>query len=93
MRSEPTISILQFNRLTNDHLAVLWEVVLWNLEVERGGSLSYATGDVVVGTVAGAEPAAKVASLADGHASKMGADTCCCQFPLPRSSVRCAYPT
>lgn len=65
-------------RLTDNHLAVLGKVVLGNLEVERRRSLSYATGDIVVGTVAGAEPAAKVAGLANGNASEMGADTCCC---------------
>ena len=64
------------NRLTNHHLAVLGEIVLGNLEVERRRSLSYAARDVVVGSVAGAEPAAKVAGLADGDTSEMGADTC-----------------
>ena len=66
-----------YSRLTNNDLAVLREVVLGYLEVERCGSLSYAAGDVVVGTVAGAEPAAEVASLANGDTTKMGADTCC----------------
>lgn len=65
-------------RLTNDNLALLGEVVLGNLEVERGRSLSYTARDIVVGSVAGAEPATKVTSLANGDTSKMGADTCCC---------------
>lgn len=68
---------LLYSRLTDDHLAVLWEVVLRNLEVERCGSLSYAARNVVVGTVARAEPAAKVASLANGDTTEMGADTYC----------------
>jgi hypothetical protein len=50
-------------QLTNDNLALLGEVVRRNLEVERRRSLSYAARDVVVGSVAGAEPAAKVAGL------------------------------
>lgn len=59
--------------LTNNNLALLWEVVLWDLEVERCGSLSYTARDVVVRTVAGAEPASKVAGLANGHTTQMGA--------------------
>ena len=68
----------QCANLTDDDLALLREVVLGNLEVERGGSLSYTARDVVVGSVAGAEPAAEVAGLADGHTTEMGADTWCC---------------
>jgi hypothetical protein len=63
---------------TNDNLALLGEVVRGDLEVERRRSLSYATRDIVVGSVAGAEPAAEVAGLADGHTTKMGADTYTC---------------
>ena len=61
--------------LTNDDLALLREVVCGNLQVERGRSLSYAARDVVVGTVARAEPASKVTSLTNGDTSQMGADT------------------
>jgi hypothetical protein len=62
--------------LTDNHLAVLREIICRNLEVEGRRTLSYAARNVVVGSVAGAEPAAKVAGLANGHTSKMGADTC-----------------
>lgn len=72
------VYITRPNRLTDDHLVILFEVVRGNLEVERRRSLSYAAGDVVVRAVAGAEPAAKVAGLADGDASEMGADACFC---------------
>jgi hypothetical protein len=65
-------------RLTNDNLALLREVVCGNLEVERGRSFSYTARDIVVRSVARAEPASKVTSLANGDTSKMGADTCCC---------------
>lgn len=64
--------------LTNDNLALLGEVVRGDLEVEWGRSLSYAARDVVVGSVARAEPASEVTSLTNGNTSKMGADTCCC---------------
>ena len=58
-------------RLTDDQLAVLGEVVLGDLEVEGSRSLSYPAGDVVVGTVAGAEPASVLAGLADGDTTQM----------------------
>lgn len=61
--------------LTNDNLSIFREVVAGHLKVERSGALSYASRDVVVRTVAGAEPAAEVASLADGNTTEMGADT------------------
>ena len=63
-------------RLTDDELVVFGEVVRGDLEVERGGSLSYAAGDIVVRAVAGAEPSTVVTSLADGHASQVSADAC-----------------
>lgn len=61
--------------LTDNQLALLGEIVGRDFEVQRGGSLSYTAGDVVVRTVAGAEPAAVVAGLANGDTTKMGADT------------------
>jgi hypothetical protein len=70
--SNPTMS--KKVALTDNNRALLGEVVSGDLEVERGRALSYAARDVVVGAVAGAEPAAKVAGLADGHTAEMGAD-------------------
>lgn len=61
--------------LTNDKSLGVSKVVLGNLEVERSGTSSDSAGNVVMGTVAGAEPAAKVASLANGHTTQMGAHT------------------
>ena len=61
-------------RLTDNQLAVVGEVVRGDLEVERGGAFPDAARDVVVGAVAGAEPTAKVAGLADGHATQVCAD-------------------
>jgi hypothetical protein len=92
--SEATISILQGpSRLTNNHLAILLEVVRGNFEVERRRSLSYATRDVVMGSVAGAEPAAKIAGLADGDTSEMGADTYDNQPSSTEVQILCTYPT
>ncbi len=46
-----------------------------NLEVQGSGTLADTARDVVVGAVAGAEPAAVVTGLADGHTTQVGADT------------------
>lgn len=61
--------------LTNDQVGLVREVVLWNLEVERCRSLANATRNIVMRTVARAEPSAEVTSLTNGHASQMCADT------------------
>ena len=61
--------------LTNDKLVILGEVVLGNLQVERRGALSYPARDVVVGTVARAEPATVVTGLTNGDTTQMGANT------------------
>jgi hypothetical protein len=63
--------------LTDDQLALLGEVVLGDLKVEGGRAFPDAAGDVVVGAVAGAEPTAVVAGLADGDTTQVGADACC----------------
>lgn len=72
-RSQKIESIL--NRLTDDEGVLGGEVVLGNLEVQGSGSLSYTAGDVVVRTVAGAEPAAIVTGFTDGDTTKVSADT------------------
>lgn len=46
-----------------------------NLEVERRRTFSNTAGDIVVGTVAWAEPTAEIAGFTDGDTTKMGADT------------------
>jgi hypothetical protein len=91
--SPPYRYFTQCANLTNDDLALLGEVVGGDLEVERGGSLSYAARDVVVGSVAGAEPAAKVAGLADGHTTEMGADACIISLASFRFVFGLSYPT
>lgn len=73
-KSSPLI-LTPRSSLTDDQLAVLGELVLGDLEVEGGGSLSYTAGDVVVRTVAGAEPATVVTGLTNGDTTQMGADT------------------
>lgn len=61
--------------LTNDHEFILGEAVLGNLEVQRSRALPYTTRDIVVRTVAGAEPTAEVTGFTDGHTTKVSADT------------------
>lgn len=80
-RPSPTVSLYSYTRscephLTDNQLVLLGEVVLGDLEVERSRSLAYTSGDIVVGTVAGAEPATEVTSLADWHTTQMCADAC-----------------
>lgn len=62
-----------FTLLTNNEGILAWEAILRNLEVQRGRTLSYTAGDVVVRTVAGTEPAAKVTGFADRDTTEMGA--------------------
>lgn len=77
-------------RLTNNNLLLaVVERVLWHLEVElssqhsalhhptthRSGTTPDATRNVVVRTVARAEPSTKVTSLTNGHTTQVGADT------------------
>jgi hypothetical protein len=63
-------------QLTNNQRHILRELVLWNFEVQWRGSLSYTAGDIVVGTVTGAEPSSEITSFADGYTSQVCADTC-----------------
>jgi hypothetical protein len=60
--------------LTDNHRALLGEVVRRDLQVQRRRSLSYAARNVVVRAVAWAEPASKVARLANRHTSQVRAD-------------------
>lgn len=62
-------------RLTDDESALIGEAVLRNLKVQRGRTLPDTAGDVVVRTVAGAEPAAKVTGFTDRDTTKVGANT------------------
>jgi len=71
---DPSFYMYKCDCLTNDHLAFFREIVLWYLEIEWCRAFSYAAGNVVVRTVAGAEPAAEVTGLADRDTSKVSAD-------------------
>jgi len=64
-----------FSRLTNHQLAILWEVIFRNFQVQRGRASPYAAGDIVVRTVARTEPAAVVTCLTNGDTTQMCADT------------------
>lgn len=56
-------------------LLVVVEVVLRNLQVQGSRALANATANVVVATVARAEPAVVVTGLTDGHTTQVSADT------------------
>jgi hypothetical protein len=60
--------------LTDNQALVGRKVILGHLEVERRRTLPYTARDIVVGAVAGAEPAAEVAGLADGDTAQVRAD-------------------
>ena len=70
-------SLKQFLKYTsalfsaNDHHALLWETIFRHFQIQWCRSFSHTTRNVVVAAMAWTEPAAKVARLADGHASKM----------------------
>ena len=80
------LSLFAAARLTNDKLAILGELVVGDLEVQRGRSFPDTARDIVVRTVARAEPATEVTGLADGNATQMGADACFC------SNTNCQSP-
>lgn len=61
--------------LTNHQFVVLGEVVLGDFQVQWCRTLSYTTRDIIVRTVARAEPTAKVACLTNWDTTKMRADT------------------
>ena len=63
------------HRLTDDHGIIVVEVVRRNLEIERSRALPDTAGDIVVRTVARAEPATIVTSLTNGDTTKVCADT------------------
>lgn len=61
--------------LTDDEGIFVRELVCGDLEVQGSRTLANTTGDVVVRTVAGAEPTAKVTGFADGDTTEVSADT------------------
>jgi hypothetical protein len=63
------------DRLTDDEGVFVRELVCGDLEVQWRRTLANTTRDVVVGTVAGAEPTAKVACFTDGDTTEVSADT------------------
>ena len=61
--------------LTDDEGVFVRELVCRDLEVQGSRTLANTTGDVVVRTVAGAEPTAKVTGFTDGDTTEVSADT------------------
>jgi hypothetical protein len=62
-------------RLTDDKVGLLNEVILGHLKVERRRALPDTARNVVVRTVARAEPATEVTGLTNGHTTQVGAHT------------------
>ena len=64
--------------LTNDKLLlIVVESVLGDLQVERSGTSSNSTRDIVMGTVTGAEPSSVISSLSNRYTTQVGAT---CQY-------------
>ena len=61
--------------LAYEHLVIFQETVGGDLQVVWGRALADSPRDVVVRTVARAEPATKVSRVGEGNATKMSADT------------------
>lgn len=61
-------------KLTNDNLLILGEPIRRHLQIQWRRPFPHSAGDVVVASVAGAEPAAKVAGFSNGDAAQMRAD-------------------
>ena len=57
----------------NDLLLLVVERVLWDFQVKRSGTTADTAGNVVVGTVAGAEPSTVVTRLADRDTTQVSA--------------------
>jgi len=62
------------NALTNNQSTVLWEVIRRHLQVQRRRALSDTSRDIIMGSVARAEPASKVTSLSNWHTTQVRAD-------------------
>ena len=60
--------------LTDDQLAVLREIIFWNLQVQWSRAFPYTARDIIVRTVAGTEPTAEITCFADGDTAQMCAD-------------------
>mmetsp|Transcript_29702 Transcript_29702/g.95781 ORF Transcript_29702/g.95781 Transcript_29702/m.95781 type:complete len:265 (-) Transcript_29702:52-846(-) len=74
-RPEQVESSLTCLWLADEEFVVAEEFVGRDFEVEWRGALADAAGDVVVGAVAGTEPAAVVAGVGDGYASEVSTDS------------------
>lgn len=65
-----------FPNSTNNHLFILWKIVLRNFQIQGCRPLPRSARNVVVRAVAGAEPASEVPGFTYGHAAEMCADAC-----------------
>jgi hypothetical protein len=61
--------------LSNEELALRGADIGRDFKIERRGALADSAADIVVGAVAGTEPAAIVAGVIEWHTTQMGTDT------------------
>ena len=66
--------LLQTTASSDHQPAVFREIIFRNLEIQRCRPLPHSTGDIVVRTMAGTEPAAEVTGLSYRYAAQMCAD-------------------
>lgn len=77
---------MRLDSLTDDQLLlIVIEGVLGDLQVERSRASSNSSRNIVVRTVARAEPSSVISSLSNGDTTQVGADT---QHDEPLSSLR-----
>lgn len=69
------LSMCFVSSLTNDKLVFLWEIVLGDFQVQRRRSFPHTSRDIVVRTVAWAEPTTKIACFTNRHTTQVSADT------------------
>lgn len=65
----------EFRDLTNNKLIIFHNLILWYLQVQRRRTSPNPPRNIVVRTVARAEPSTVVTSLTDGHTAQVCADS------------------
>ena len=68
-------NVLGVYNLTDHQCGLLGKFIFWDVEVQRCGAFSYTAGNIVVRTMARAEPPSVITCLTDRHASQVCADT------------------
>ena len=83
-----TVMLHMHLHLTNDKLLlIVVESVLWDLQVERSGTSSNSTRDIVMGTVTRAEPSSVISSLSNRDTTQVGAGRQSCSICAMRRNI------